>query len=142
MGLIMTKVRLTNFTDAEAAEAGLIPRSRVRSVEIEALADSGAINLAIPEDVAEKLGIRTLRTRTVKVADGRSIVVREAGALNIEVLGREMTGETIVLPRGATPLLGAVQLEMLDLVLVPSSGEVITNPAHPDGPIIPLLRTG
>ena len=30
-----------------------------------------------------------------------------------------MTGDAIVLPRGTTPLLGAVQLEMMDLVVVP-----------------------
>ena len=142
MGLIMTKIRLTNFIDAQAALNGTLPASAVRTVEIEALADSGAINLAIPEDVAEYLGLATLRTRSVKVADGRSIEVREAGALNIEVLGREMTGEAIVLPRGTTPLLGAVQLEMLDLVLVARTGEVITNPLHPDGAVIPLLRAG
>ena len=140
MGLIMTKVKLTNFSDAQAKIQGILSEEAVRTVEIEALVDTGAINLAIPEDVVELLGVPTLRTRRVRVADGRSIDVREAGALNIEVLGREMTGEAIVLPRGATPLLGVVHLELLDLVLVPRTGEVITNPAHPHGPIIPLLR--
>jgi len=28
---------------------------------------------------------------------------------------------------------------MMDLVVVPATGEVITNPAHPDGPILPML---
>jgi hypothetical protein len=32
-----------------------------------------------------------------------------------------------------------VQLEMMDLVVAPATGEVITNPAHPDGPILPML---
>ena len=135
----MTRVKLTNSTDIQLAERGLIPRESVRTVEIEALADTGAIAMAIPEDVAEKLGAPVVRHATVRVADGRSLAIVYIGPLEIAVLNRGMTGDAIVLPRGTTPLLGAVQLEMMDLVVVPSSGEVITNPAHPDGPIVPLL---
>ena len=135
----MTRVKITNCTDREMAERGLIPRDGVRDVEIEALADTGAIAMAIPEDVAEKLGASVVRHDTVRVADGRAIPVDYVGPLWIEVLGRSMTGDAIVLPRGTTPLLGAVQLEMMDLVVVPATGEVITNPAHPDGPILPML---
>ena len=61
-----------------------------------------------------------------------------AGMVAVEVLGRQVTGEAIVLPRGSRALLGAVQLEMMDLVVVPTTGEVITNPEHPDGLELPL----
>jgi clan AA aspartic protease len=135
----MTKVKITNSNDMQNAATGLIPADQVRTVEIEALADTGAIAMAIPEDIAEKLGARVVRHATVRVADGRSLPIVYVGPLEIEVLGRGMTGDAIVLPRGTTPLLGAVQLEMMDLVVVPSNGEVITNPAHPDGPVLPLL---
>jgi len=37
-------------------------------------------------------------------------------------------------------LLGAVQLEMMDLVVVPKTGEVVTNPANPDGPLLPFSK--
>jgi clan AA aspartic protease len=139
MGLTMTKVKLTNFLDLEALRNGQISADAVRSVEVEALVDTGAINMVIPEDIAEKLGARVLRTRRVTVADGRSLVVHDVGPIDIEVLGRGMTGDVIVLPRGTRPLLGVLPLEYLDLVVVPSTGEVITNPEHPDGAVIPLL---
>jgi clan AA aspartic protease len=139
MGLVMTKVKITSWDDKVLAERGLIPWESVRHVEIDALADTGAIAMAIPAEVAESLGAGVVRKDSVRVADGRSIPVDYVGPLWIEVLGRTMTGDAIVLPRGTTPLLGAVQLEMMDLVVVPSTGEVITNPAHPDGPIIPML---
>jgi clan AA aspartic protease len=135
----MTTVRITNSTDKGMAGYGLIPADSVRRVEIAALADTGAIVMAIPEDIAEKLGAPVVRQATVRVADGRSIPVVYVGPLWIEVVGRGMTGDAIVLPRGTTPLLGAVQLEEMDLVVVPSTGEVITNPAHPDGPVLPML---
>jgi clan AA aspartic protease len=139
MGLVMTKVRIVNFADMQNANAGLISHDSVRAVEIEALPDTGAIAMAIPEDVAEKLGAPVVRQQPVRVADGRSLVVPCVAGLWIEVLGRSVTGEAYVLPKGTTPLLGAVQLEIMDLVVVPSSGEVIPNPAHPDGPILPML---
>jgi clan AA aspartic protease len=139
MGLVMVKVKLTNYSDIVDARAGRIPESAVRSVEVEALADTGAINMAIPEEVAEKLGAPVRRTRRVTLADGRSMEVRDVGPLDIELLGRGMAGDVIVLPRGTRPLLGALPMEYLDLVVVPTTGEVITNPEHPDGALIPLL---
>ena len=139
MGLVMTRVKLANFMDMQNAEAGLLPRERIRSIEIEALADTGAIAMAIPEEVAEFLGAPVVRHETARVADGRRIPVRYVGGVYMEVLGRGVTGDAIVLPRGTTPRLGAVQLEMMDLVVVPSTGEVITNPANPDGPVLPIL---
>jgi clan AA aspartic protease len=135
----MTRVKITSWADKALAERGMIPPESVRQVEIDALADTGAIVMAIPEDVAEKLGAPVVRRATVRVADGRRVPVDYVGPLWIEVVGRGMTGDAIVLPRGTTPLLGAVQLEEMDLVVVPSTGEVITNPAHPDGPVLPML---
>jgi predicted aspartyl protease len=140
MGLVMTKVTILNFVDLQNANAGLISRDSIRSVTLEALADTGAIGMAIPEDVAERLGAPVVSHERVRVADGRLLVVPRVGGLWIEVLERGVQGEAYVLPKGATPLLGAVQMELMDLVVVPASGEVIPNPAHPDGPILPLLR--
>ena len=140
MGLVMVKMKLTNFTDVQMAKAGLIPESAIRCAEIDALADTGAINMAIPEDVAELLGAPVVRRERVRVVDGRSLEVPYVGGVWVEVNGRGVGGDAIVLPKGAQALLGAVQLELMDFVVVPSTGEVIPNPAHPDGPILPMLR--
>jgi clan AA aspartic protease len=138
----MIKVRLTNFIDRVRADEGEMPESSVRTLEIEALADTGAIAMAIPEDIASTLGVQIAGSECVRVADGRSVTVKRARGLIIEVLGRWVQGEALVLPEGATPLLGAVQLELMDLVVVPSTGEVVPNPAHPDGPVLPMLLAG
>ena len=135
----MVKMKLTNFTDVQMAKAGFIPESQVRTAEVDALADTGAINMAIPEDVAELLGAPIVRRERVRVADGRSMEVPYVGGIWVEVMGRGVGGDAIVLPEGTTALLGAVQLEIMDFVVVPSSGEVIPNPAHPDGPILDML---
>jgi clan AA aspartic protease len=138
MGLVMAKIKLTNIRDIMRSEEGIITPAGVRTLEIDALADTGAIALAIPEEVAEALGVPIIGHDRVRVADGRSLDVAIVGELRVEILGRLMTTDALVLPRGTRPLLGAVQLEMLDLVVVPKTGEVITNPAHPDGPTLPL----
>ena len=139
MGLVMTTIKITNTFDFINASDGIIDPATVRSVEVEALADTGAIELCIPEEIAERLGARIVRKRSVVVADGRRLEVTEVGPIEIEILGRSTTGNAIVLPRGTRPLLGALQMEQLDLVVVPRTGEVIGNPAHPDGPLIPIL---
>lgn len=133
----MVKVKLLNFEDVLGVERGTVSQV-VRTVEIEALADTGAINLALPEDVVAALGAPIIRRDRLTLADGRITEFPVAGMLAVEVLGRRVTAEAIVLPLRSRALLGAVQLEMMDLVVVPGSGEVITNPAHPDGPVLPL----
>jgi clan AA aspartic protease len=135
----MTKIKLTNALDLQAATNGKLPADSVRSIEVEALADTGAIELCIPEEIAEHLGVPVTRTRRVTVADGRKLEVTVVGYLEVEILGRGTLAEAIVLPRGTRPLLGALQMEQLDLVVVPRTGEVIGNPEHPDGPLIPIL---
>src|SRR5690242_6128450 len=98
MGLVMTKVKITNMVDRQNAATGLIPADRVRRIELEALADTGAIGMALPEEMAQVLGASVVRQATVRVADGRRLSVDYVGPLWIEVLGRCMTADAIVLP--------------------------------------------
>jgi clan AA aspartic protease len=138
MGIVMVKIKLTNYVDLVNAESGLISPDQVRVVEIDAMADTGAIRLALPEDVVERLGLRREGSEGVRLADGRRLRLPLAQGIRIELLGRRAECDALVLPAGTTALLGAVPLELLDLVVVPSTLEVITNPAHPDGPVFPL----
>jgi hypothetical protein len=52
--------------------------------------------------------------------------------VRVENLGRDMTTDARVVPTGATPLIGQVQLEVLELVVDPRDREVRTNPRSPD----------
>jgi hypothetical protein len=51
----------------------------------------------------------------------------------------DTTCDALVLPEGATALLGQVPLESLDLVVDPRSREVSVNPASPDVPLVNLV---
>ncbi len=138
----MIKLKLSNAGDRMAAEDGLLDASAIRSVEVDAIADTGAIGLAIPADVAEKLSLRVLRHASAQTADGRRLALPVVTGICLEVLDRSMSCDAYVVPRGAKVLLGAIQLEWLDLVVVPKTREVIPNPAHPNGPEGFLLRVG
>ena len=139
MGRVMTKIKLTNLTDLDKAENGLLPLEKVRNVEIDALVDSGCTMLVLPEDVVARLGLREMRRSTVRYADGRVASVRQVGGLLVEILGRDMTCDALVHPAGTTPLIGQLQLEQLDLVVDARSRQLTVNPAHPDAPLLDIL---
>ncbi|MBI5486679.1 MAG: clan AA aspartic protease [Deltaproteobacteria bacterium] len=135
----MTRIKLTNGFDEERARLGEIPAERVRTVELEALVDTGATMLMLPADVVSALGLAERSGRRVRYADGRVREVPLVGGVSIEILGRSMLGEALVEAAGTTPLIGQIPLEALDLVVDPKSREVTVNPASPDAPLLDLL---
>jgi clan AA aspartic protease len=140
MGKVMTKLTLTSLVDTINAAQGLLHPDQIRRLELDALVDTGATMLAIPADVARKLGLEELARRSVKLADGTIRELSMVGGLRIEILGREMTCDALVTPEGSTPLIGQIPLEALDLVVDPKSREATVNPLSPDQPLLDLLR--
>jgi len=138
MGRIMNRIKLTNNTDLDKSREGSLSRERVRSIEIDALIDTGAVMLALPEDVVVALGVPQEGKRRVRDARGKLVEVGWASSIHFEILGRGMTCDAFVLPAGATPLIGQLQLEALDLIVDPRAQEVRVNPASPDMPILDL----
>jgi clan AA aspartic protease len=98
--------------------------------------DTGATTLILPADVVEMLGVPELRRVEVRLADGSDRSVPIVGDLRIEILGREMFCDALATPQGSTPLIGQIPLQRLDLVVNPKSRELMTNPLHPDGPLL------
>jgi clan AA aspartic protease len=131
---------MANAADEENVARGILRPEEVRRVEVDALVDTGATGLVLPLDLVERLGVRELRRVEVGLADGSKRSVAVVTGLSIEILGRGMVCDAFVMPAGSTPLIGQIQLEWLDLVVDPSSRDVMANPAHPDGPLLDLLR--
>jgi clan AA aspartic protease len=134
----MTKMNLWNSTDLDNAARGLIPPEAVRRVTIDALVDTGAVTMVIPEDVAQSLGLPVLQVHTVTLADGTKRPLATVGSLGIEILGRQMLCPAYVTPAGTTPLIGQIPLEYLDLVVDPNTREL--RVFSEDGPRAYLLR--
>jgi clan AA aspartic protease len=136
----MTKLKLTNTADRVRARDGRLDPGLVRALEVDALVDTGATMLVLPADVVAALGLPELRSVEAVLADGGIRLVPVVADLAIEILGREMTCDALVMPPGSTPLIGQIPLEGLDLVVNPKSRELTVNPASPDVPRLDLLH--
>jgi clan AA aspartic protease len=135
----MAKIKLRNSVDLAYARSGHLHVDQVRTLEMEGLVDTGATLLVIPEEAAAFLGLPEVGKRTIRLADGRVRNFPVVGDLRIEILGRNMSTDAVVMPVGTTLLIGQVVLETLDLVVDPKSRNVLVNPAHPDGPMADAL---
>ena len=135
----MQNIKLTNIRDEGDVAAGRIGTDQMRSVEIEALVDTGATMLVLPADVIGLLGLLPDGYRKVRYADGRVREVPWVSGIRITILGRETVVNALVEDVGTTPLIGQIPLEELDLLVDPKSRELRVNPASPDAPLLDLL---
>ena len=111
-------------------ELGNPRRPELTPVRVRALADTGALLLCIPEQVAVQLRLDTESTREVSVADGRKMSVPYVGPLKVTFANRLCYVGALVL--GDEVLLGAVPMEDMDLVVNPGRREVTVDPASPN----------
>ena len=115
------------YADIELANAR---RPDLTPVRVRALADTGALLLCIPEQIAVQLTLETESTREVAVADGRKMSVPYVGPLKVTFGNRLCYVGALVL--GDEVLLGAVPMEDMDLVVNPGRREVTVDPASPN----------
>jgi clan AA aspartic protease len=119
MGLVYATLKLSNAA-----------REDLRAVEVDALVDSGAVNLCIPQDVAQQLDLRVLETRLVETADGSTHDVDYVGPVEVRFENRVSVGGALVF--GNEVLLGAVQMEDMDVLVHPREERLVVNPKHPN----------
>ncbi|MBK6973163.1 MAG: clan AA aspartic protease [Sterolibacteriaceae bacterium] len=102
-----------------------------RSLPIKALVDSGAVFLSVPEHIAVQLGFDTeeVVTREVVLANGHRQAVPMIGPMRVHFADRYCDLSALVL--GDEPLLGAVPMEMMDLILNPATQSLSINPTSP-----------
>jgi clan AA aspartic protease len=133
MGEVYVRVRLSNAVDVERAFQGLATMDQVRSCEVDALVDTGSTRSAIPQEIAERLGLTLMTNARGKLADGSHVTVGVCGLIRFEIMGRETSEDAFVM--GDEILIGQTVLERTDL-LVDKNQKVI--PKHPEGPIFRL----
>lgn len=132
MGQVVVRMQVTNNQDEGLRARGVIQPSEVRSVAVDVLVDTGAMLLALPEDVIEQLGLPPIRKAAVRLADGTRVVRQVYSSARLQVQGRDVTADVLAIPRGATPLLGQIPLEGLDFLVDPARRCLVPNPASPD----------
>ena len=121
MGIIYQHIRLANFG-----------RDDLEEIDANALVDSGAAELCIPQHIANQLRLKQIEEREVRIANGDRLLVPYVGGVRVEVFGRQTVTSAIVL--GDQVLLGAIPMEAMDLVIHPRSLTLMPNPDSPNVP--------
>jgi clan AA aspartic protease len=121
MGLVYANIELIN-----PKEQALKP------IKVNALIDTGAITLCIPEHIVLQLKLETLEQREVTTADGKKSLVDYVGPIQVRFENRNCFTGALVL--GDSVLLGAIPLEDMDLVVNPRLQTITVNPENPNIP--------
>lgn len=119
MGLSRAKLMLKNPRQPD-----------LRPVEVEALADTGAVYLCLPAHVQIQLGLEEIDRKEATFADGSQKLVPYVGPVELRFKNR--VGFTGALVLGDEVLLGVIPMEDMDLVVIPKTRTVDVNPASPN----------
>lgn len=119
MGLVNANLSLRNPRKPDLA-----------AVDVEALADTGAIHLCIPDHVRIQLELEEIDRKEITHADGSQRLVPYVGPVELRFKNRVGFSGALVL--GDEVLLGAIPMEDMDLIVVPKTREVNVNPDSPN----------
>ena len=137
MGAIVVTVGLENAGDRVAYEQGARAESDIRQTEVKGVVDTGAIALALPQNIAERLGLATRGTAVVTYyADDRKDERPVVGPVTVRVAGRQMSTDAIVVPPFADVLVGQIVIEFLDLIA--DCRRRTVEPRMPDYPLLDM----
>jgi predicted aspartyl protease len=127
MGKITVTIQVKNFVDEMLVERGYLEEEAVRSVEVEAIADSGATLLCLKQSVIEEVGLPFLEERKARTTNG--VVTRKiySGA-HLSLMGRVSIVNVSEVPDDCPNLLGQIPVEELDFLLNLRGGQLLPNP--------------
>jgi clan AA aspartic protease len=118
MGLVSAKVILKNPREGE-----------LKALEVDALVDSKAVHLCIPEHIKIQLKLEEIDKKEATLADGRKKLVPYVGPIEIRFKNR--VGFVGALVMGDQALLGSIPMEDMDLVILPKKRVLDVNPESP-----------
>lgn len=127
MGKAVEKIKVTNVFEPE------------KEIELEAVIDTGAMMLVLPQNVIDKLNLRKMRGVKVRYANNKTEIKPIYGVVTVEMCGRAGEFDVPAEPEGAQPLVGQIIIEQLDLIADPSTRRVIPNPRSPEMPMVEVL---
>ena len=134
---IHAEVRLENTGDRACFNHGYGNESDIRRSTVDAIVDTRAVALTLPEGVVERLGLRELGMVLVCTHDERRVQRPRAGPVTVQIGNRSTIMDCVVGPSLSEPLIGRVVLAMLDLSADEASRTL--RPRHPgDYPMINL----
>ena len=129
MGRVVVAVKVENVADRDRADHGELSPDQIRQVTVEALVDTGATFLCLPESTIQQLGLRFDRMRETRTVAG-PLMMKVYGGARIDVQDRACQVEVMALPEGRQSLLGQIPLETLDWWVDVANHRLVGNPEH------------
>jgi len=127
MGKVIEKVKITNLLEP------------TKSVEVEAVIDTGATMVVLPQNLVDELMLKKIREVKVRYANNSTELKSIYGVVTIEIKGRTGNFDVLAEAEGSQPLIGQVVLEIMDLVVDPRTRTLIPNPMSPEMPMVEIL---
>ncbi|MDR2181068.1 MAG: aspartyl protease family protein [Treponema sp.] len=131
MGVFKEKITLANAGDKVRVECGLL--KEIRTLTIEAMPDTGAWTLVINEDTRRRLGLAVEETSKSTLADGKTDTCGVTEGVKIWWKNRSIVLPAVVVPDAKDILLGALPLEVMDLMVDPVHERLVG--VHGDQPL-------
>ena len=127
MAKVVEKTRITNLLDP------------TKTVEIEAVIDTGATMVVLPQNIVDDLGLRKIREAKARYANNKVELKSIYGVVTIEIKGRIGNFDVLAEAEGSQPLIGQVVLEVLDLVVDARTRTLMPNPLSPEMPMVEVF---
>ncbi len=137
MGEVRIDIEVTNEWDALRLKNGQLDATEVRKATVDALVDTGAVMLLMPQDLIDTLGIERTDRAIVTLANDERIELEVAGPLEVVAAGRRWVTDCLVGPPQCEPLVGQLLLKRLDLIVDPLKQTI--HP-RPESPYLPSLK--
>jgi clan AA aspartic protease len=130
MGRTTEKVIVNNYDDIVLAEHSIIKKNEIRSIEIDAIVDTGATYLCLPPKVIKELGLLFAYTKPAKTGNGK-LELRIFDGAKITIRDRTIQMQVIENVDDNVPaLIGYLVLETMDWVVNPKTQELMGNPLN------------
>jgi clan AA aspartic protease len=130
MRMIYADITLKNANEMALVKKGVMHESEVKSIAVNAMCDSGAFMLAVPEHIATQLDLPEVESREFRMADGSAAKLPVVGPVWINFKNRQ-TICFAVATRDSEVLLGAIPMEDMDVVLDMKNQKMDINPDSP-----------
>jgi len=124
MGTVRAEITLKNATDVGDCRRNRIKEPEIRQTVVQAVVDTGAMNLVINEKLRRQLGLGVVGTKEATLADNTKRMIKIAEAVELHWKNRFMTCNPWVVNAGRI-LLGVIPLENMDLMVDPVSQTLV-----------------
>jgi predicted aspartyl protease len=132
MGRVTTRIRVENWLDAELLAIGA-RKEKPRSIETDALVDTGAAKFYLKASVIRQLGLRPIGQIKSRTMSARSEVRKVFAPVSLEIQGRTGRYDVVEVPDTLPNVVGQIPLEDLDWVVDCRNQKLIPNPEHKHG---------